>query len=363
MSTKRITINDVTIGMRVATDVYTENDELIIQKNTILTDALIARLKHHNIYNIRILLDNTPVPKASAAADTKPSYYERLQNSPEFKAFKKEYLQKADSLKNAMLSIIEENAPIDTDKLLSQATELMSKSRTTLHVFDIIVSLKNSSDMTFTHSINVSLLAAVLGKWLGYPQEDIEALSLAGLLHDIGKQMIPQEILNKEGALTEQDLKILRSHTEKGYELLSKYDLDPRIIDAALTHHEKFDGTGYPKGLKGNEIKDFAKIIAIVDVYDAMTAKRIYHEPYCPFEVIRQIERDGYQRYDTHMLMVFLENVVTTYVGNKVILSNGMIGEVIMINKLDLSRPIVKISDDQYIDLSHKRDIDVVSIV
>lgn len=358
MSTKRITIHDVAIGMCVANDIYTENNELIIAKNTILTDALIARLKYHNIDNIHILLN------ADSTANT-PSYLDRLQSSSEFKAFKNEYMQKADSLKNAMQSIIETNAPIDTKKLLAQNTDLLAKSRTTLHIFDILVSLKNSGDMTFTHSLNVSLLAAVLGKWLGYSQEDIDVLSLAGLLHDIGKQMIPPEILNKEGPLTTQDRKILQSHTVKGYELLSlsKQDLDPRIIEAALSHHEKYDGSGYPNGLKGDEITDFAKIIAIVDVYDAMTSKRIYHDPFCPFEVIRQIEMDGYQRYDAHMLMVFLENVVNTYVGNKVILSNGAVGEVIMINKLDLSRPIVKVNNEQYIDLSHNRDIYVKSIV
>lgn len=362
MSTKRVKISELVAGMQVAADVYAENDQLIIPKNSILTDAMINRLDTYGIYSIRIKEEVNTAPPAQPAPASH-SYHERLKASPEFKVFQAEYTKKVDSLKNSMNSIIEDNADINVDNLLSQTTDLLSKSRTSLHVFDILASLIDSGDIIFTHSINVSLLAAVLGKWLGYSQEDIQLLSLAGLLHDIGKQMVPQEILTKQGKLTNEEFELLKSHAAKGYDILSQKNLDSRICDAALTHHERCDGSGYPYGLKGDEIQPFAKIIAIADVYDAMTANRSYREPICPFEVIRRFEEDGYQKYDPHMIMVFLENVVSTYVGNNVILSNGQTGEVIMINKLDLSRPIVKTQDNQFIDLSQRRNLKIVSIV
>jgi HD-GYP domain-containing protein (c-di-GMP phosphodiesterase class II) len=128
-------------------------------------------------------------------------------------------------------------------------------------------------------------------------------------------------------------------------------------------HHERFDGSGYPSNLRGSEIEDFAKIIAIADVYDAMTATRCYREPLCPFEAIRIFEDEGLQKYDPRFIMTFLENVVSSYINNRVVLSNGIIGDIVFINKMFLSKPIVRTEDGDFIDLSKERGLGILAIL
>ena len=127
-------------------------------------------------------------------------------------------------------------------------------------------------------------------------------------------------------------------------------------------HHEKCDGTGYPLGLKGTKIDYFSRLVAIADVYDATTSARVYRGPLCPFKVIELFEQEGFEKYDTHMIIVFLENIVNTYMNNQVRLSNGKIGEIVFINKMHLAFPMVKCGDE-FIDLSIDKDIHIEAII
>ena len=115
-------------------------------------------------------------------------------------------------------------------------------------------------------------------------------------------------------------------------------------------HHERYDGTGYPHGLKSNQISIFARMVAIADVYEAMTADRVYREGICPFAVIEKLEQEGFEKYDTHFMSVFLENIMNSHISDTVLLSDGRIGEVVLINKNCLSKPLVK-CNDEFVDL------------
>jgi HD-GYP domain-containing protein (c-di-GMP phosphodiesterase class II) len=127
-------------------------------------------------------------------------------------------------------------------------------------------------------------------------------------------------------------------------------------------HHERFDGTGYPMGIFGDKIDKYARIVAIADVYDAMTACRVYRGPLCPFRVIEIFEAEGYERYDVHFLLTFLENVVNTYIQNHCRLSDGREGDIIFINKKKLSRPVVQCGK-QYVDLAEETDLSIVELL
>ena len=148
----------------------------------------------------------------------------------------------------------------------------------------------------------------------------------------------------------------------KGYEVLKDFPIDIRVKYAALMHHERCDGSGYPNGFVAEQIDEFAKIIAIADVYDAMTSSRRYRNAICPFDVIEEFERDGFLKFDAGYLMTFLERIVQSYIHNMVRLSDGREGEVIMINRLSLSRPVVKVGND-YVDLSKDRKLSIREIV
>jgi len=201
-----------------------------------------------------------------------------------------------------------------------------------------------------------------MGKWLGFSKEDTEVLTLAGLLHDTGKIMMPDNILKKPSRLSVTEYEIIKTHPFQGYNLLKGEDLDERIKNAALMHHERCDGSGYPSRLVSNEIDDFAKIVAIADVYDAMTSARIYRGPLCPFDVIHIFESEGLRKFEPRFLLPFLERIVNTYMNNDILLNNGETGTIIMINRLYLSKPVIKTATG-FIDLSAEPDLYIMKIL
>jgi putative nucleotidyltransferase with HDIG domain len=217
-------------------------------------------------------------------------------------------------------------------------------------------------DLTYAHSMSVSLICKIFGDWLRMSEQDKEVLKIAGFLHDIGKVKVPKEIINKNGKLTNVEYEIVKKHTEFGYEILKNKNIDERIKMVALMHHEKCDGSGYPNKLKKDQIIDFAKIVAIADSYEAMTASRCYREAICPFNVIEEFQINSLQHYEPKYILPLMEMMVQSYIGNHVRLSNGDTGEVIMINRHNLSRPIVKTEMD-YIDLSKDKSITIEAVI
>ena len=198
--------------------------------------------------------------------------------------------------------------------------------------------------------------------WIISNGDDKKLITACGLFHDVGKLLIPDAILKKPGRLTKDEFDIIKTHPVKGYQLLQKNKLDPHIQYAALMHHEKCDGSGYPIGLKGNQIDWCAQIVTIADIYEAMTAKRVYRGPISPFKVINMFEEDGLKKYNPKYLLTFLEHVVNSYMNCKVRLSNGEEGDIVFINKVRLSKPMVK-TKNNFIDLSKQTDINIDSIL
>ena len=131
---------------------------------------------------------------------------------------------------------------------------------------------------------------------------------------------------------------------------------------AALLHHERCDGSGYPSSLTADGIPTLAKIIAIADVYDAMTARRSYRKEICSFDVISEFENSGYQKYDTSLLLPFLTSIAQSHINNQVRLSNSLVGTIVMINQHKLSKPVVNI-DGTFIDLSKEKDITILTLL
>ena len=346
-------------GMITAADVYTPTGQLLVPDNTLLDNSTIQKLRMYNITNVSILDEPAYSPDNNPVQMT---YSERIKASEEFVQFKEDYLTSIDGYKNVINEVVRQNLPIDTSSLLNQTTSLIMPSSTGLHIFDMLHNMREFDDSTYTHCINVALISRVLAQWLHMSNEDIEVATLAGLLHDIGKLTVPEEILLKPGALTPDEYSVIKRHANDGYSYLKNQDIDPRIKEACLFHHERCDGSGYPFGLSGDKIPVFARIVAIADVYDAMTATRVYRGPLCPFSVVRFFEYEGYSKYDTHFIITFLENVVSSYINTTVRLNNGQVGEVILINKQALSRPMIKCGNE-FIDLTKRPDLEIESII
>jgi len=354
---KRIRIQDLEPGMVVASDVYNRLDQLVLSAGTVLTEKIISRLSIYNIYFVRI--------KEIEKIEEEPeqSYAEKVRSSEAFKEFHQEF----DETVNLMQAVISDFASNEVtmdavNQVVDEAIIMIDADHKEFNVFDIVHNMRSSSDITYAHSINVAMLCHTIAKWSGLSEEDATLAFTCGILHDIGKLRIPDEIINKTEKLTKEEFDLLKTHPIEGYNMLKDLPVDKHIKNAALMHHERADGSGYPIGMKGSDIDLYARIVAIADVYEAATAPRVYRKGLSPFEVFEMFEKEGIQKYDTHMIMTFMEKLADTYMLNRVRLSNGMVGTIVFINKQAISRPVVKCGDT-FVDLSRETDVSITEII
>lgn len=343
---RNLEISELNPGMVVAENVMTLRNELLYPAGYRLTAKAITKLRFYSIPFICIEDENDHF-----SYEEMKSYSERVRSTPEFQLFAEEFEKDVYKFKSILNDVVEKNAPLNINDLLQDTLALLHNSSQNVHIFEMINNMRQYDDSTYAHSINVALIANVLASWLGMSEKDIILVTQCGLLHDIGKLQIPDTIIKKPGKLTNEEFNIVKTHPISGYNILSKHKLNPHIINAAMMHHERCDGSGYPFGLSSEKIDFFAKLISVADVYDAMTSARVYRGAMCPFKVIEIFENEGLQKYDTSILLTFLENVLNTYIQSRVRLSDGREGEVIMLNKQMLSRPLLR-SGSGYIDLS-----------
>lgn len=356
----KINTSELVPGMILDSDVYNYNDQLILPEGLRLTDKAIMKLAFYSILSVnikKVSYENPP-----SFEQTESSYSQRLKSSPEFIKFKHEFEETVELMKVSINDMVERNVPLNTDTLLENALKLLNSNNGEINVFDMVHNMRQYDDLTYAHSLNVGLICYVFAGWLGMSDQDTKLALECGLLHDVGKLKIPEVIIKKPQKLTDNEFEVIKTHPIEGYKILQKYPVSDHIKNAALMHHERSDGSGYPLGLKGERIDKFARIVCISDVYEAMTSVRIYRGSLCPFQVIAAFESEGLQKYDTKMIMTFLENIVNTYILNRVRLSNGMEGDIIFINKQHLSRPTIKCGN-QYIDLTKEPELTIEAIV
>jgi HD-GYP domain-containing protein (c-di-GMP phosphodiesterase class II) len=247
-----------------------------------------------------------------------------------------------------------------SDSISRNASALISLAR-----------LKTADDYTYMHSVAVCAMMIALAKQLGLDEEQTKSCGVAGLLHDLGKAMIPMDLLNKPGKLTDPEFQIVKSHPAEGHKLLLAVpDVDPVALDVCLHHHEKMDGSGYPMSLKTQEISLHAKMGAVCDVYDAITSNRPYKLGWDPAESIRKMAEwvDGH--FDKRVFQAFVKSLGIYPIGSLVRLSSGRIGVVLEQTSNSLTTPRVKVffstkSDmripPEIVDLSRPGTVDKIA--
>lgn len=356
MEVLRIRTEQAEPGMVVASDIYNTMDQLIISKGTTLTDRLITRLRFYNIFGFLVFKNEIKIDIQEE------SYIEMLRSTPEFKKFNRTYVDTVYDVESTFYTAVNGDQDFNVEQLLTQTDRILKEGRNGAHIFEMLHGIRNYDDITYVHSLNVSLICSIFAGWLKLSPEDTRVLTLCGLLHDIGKMLMPKEIISKDEKLTEDEFNIIKTHALKGYQILKDQQIDIRVKYSALMHHERTDGSGYPNGFVAEQIEDFAKIVAIADVYDAMTSNRRYRNAICPFDVVENFERDGFLKFDPGYLMVFMERIVESYLHNIVRLNDGREGEVVMINKFALSRPVVRCGND-FVDLSKDHKLMIEAII
>ncbi len=377
---ENIKLSDLKPGMVTAEPVKTKRGQELIPAGTTLTKQLISRMEFYSIDSACIdetsILTEEEIQAALQAAmaqklghsapevkkeeprseiaspKNEVAYSQKVKRSKSFQEYSLHSTMVTKMLKDQLEGFVFDKQPMDFDALLAGVKSLITPGQTVIQYFDMLHNLRSSDDSVYSHSLNVAMISRILGKWLKWSSSDMDSLVIAGLLHDIGKITIPPEILNKEGKLTDEEFEQIRWHPRAGYDLIKDLKIDSRIKKAALQHHERCDGSGYPMKVDEIMLDDFAMVVAIADVYDAMTAARKYRAPLCPFQVIREFERDGYHKYKTEFLLTFLRRIATTYQNNRVILSDGQAAKIILLNQNSLSEPLVQLNDGSCIDLA-----------
>ena len=230
---KRVRISDLHPGMKTAEDVFSYNNQMIVPKGSVLDDKMITRLEFYSVLAVRIADEEDgeeDVPSAAeSGSDEDTAYSVKVKNSKQFKRFEQSFLENTENFKVKLKDIAESGGEIDSRELIDSITGLIAEDMTGLSVFDMLHNMRQYDDLTYMHSMNVALICNVFGKWLGMSPADIDIITLGGLLHDIGKLKIPDNIIRKPDKLSPAEYNIIKTHPWQGYNIVKDKNIDDNV--------------------------------------------------------------------------------------------------------------------------------------
>lgn len=359
---KKYTVDQLEEGMIVGKTVYKEDMSILLGEGTVLNQQMIDSLSDRSIVSVEIreggAEEAPPIPRK--AQDSKVKVIPVKEPILD-EGYVREYSDCFIELKS-LFEVTKAQEAVDkgsAEILAQNILPLCSGAKAIAHIHNMEV----SGEYLIHHSLRVAILAGLMGKWLKMPRKEQLRLITAGFLIDIGNLRIEQAILEKEGVLTPDERKIMQQHPRFGHEFIMAGELgkDQEIAEAVLQHHERNDGSGYPEGLEKMQIGEFARILALMDMYDAMASDRSYAKKRSPFDVFNILSDDIMNgRLDTDFGFRFIRRVCHSLNGNWVRLSNGEAGKIIYIDESRLtSLPVVQTMGGEFMDLNLRSNIRV----
>ncbi|WEZ09111.1 HD-GYP domain-containing protein [Priestia flexa] len=335
---KLIAIQSLSPGACLAKPILDEAGKTLINTGIPLTETIINRLQQRGVTFVYIGDKRTNDIVVNSTSTIPFSLRKKAMESVEdvFHSLQKKH-------EKTRVALLEQSVR-EVHKVGNQLVdEIMNND----DVLSLLTDVYIYDNYVFSHSVNVTLYALSLGKEIGLTQPVLEKLGAGAMLHDVGKMLIPQDILNKPGRLTDEEFKLMKKHTTYGYELLrSTPNVSALSAFCAYQHHERLDGSGYPLGIKEERIHLFSKIIAIADVYDAVTSNRVYRSALLPHEGLEILYAGAGSQFDKDMISAFRRAIAVYPIGLFVTLNDQRKGIVSKQNKGLSDRPYILIQEE-----------------
>jgi HD-GYP domain-containing protein (c-di-GMP phosphodiesterase class II) len=342
-------------GERIIEDVHTPLGGVLFEKNRILSSKDIEILQAFMVRYVSIEVKSADIFDGSRDA------HEHTQAPNSTLAFYKEY----DTLYKVLKRVFDLAATGGDLPILELRIQLEKVLQHIRHYNLLTFSPRRSNfqDYLIHNGIMVALSSYQLARWCGFQEKDWIPIAISGLLHDIGNSRIDEAILHKPNLLTESEYETLKKHTIIGYNILKNVPaLNDGIKFCALQHHEREDGSGYPLGVKSDKIHDYPKLVAVTDMFHAMTTHRLYKNATSPYLVLEELVKESFGRLDPRIVRTFVSNVTQFHNGMIVKLNNNVHGEIVFTDRNNPTRPMVNVNG-KIINLAQDRSFYIMEVV
>jgi len=367
MNQSLINLEELKLGTIIAEDILVNTNSPIIHKESKVTRELIQVLRAFNITKVPVALENVfnrsdeEIKKLNEDKEESLPVDEKPLVTVSFVQL---YKEAVDSFYKEFIGW-EAGMKVDVAKLRNIIMPLVDKAMVEKQVFSLLNMYSKMDKYIAHHSIAVGIISGAIAKKLNFPSGQITQMATAGLMADIGMAKVDPKIRDKKSALTELDFAEVKKHTIYSFQMIKDSPLlKPEMKLAIFQHHERLDGSGYPKSDKLDNVSVYSQIIAVADVYHAMTSERIYRAKSSSFKVLEMIREEGFGQYNIEVVNKLIELVGSLPISTRVLLSNGEKGEIVFLHRDSPMRPMIRLSESgQIIDLAAKRSLHIESVI
>ena len=335
---KKITIDQLVPGMFVHQILEQKGALKVKSQGRVTSDDVITALKKRGVKTLAIDTDKAfkvEERESSSAAETCPTptstdsvKSKKVSLENELVRAEKLYKQ-GKAIQKLLLASVQKEMPFDASIPKAFSSKLVASVDRNPDALLCLTKIREKDDYLLEHSLNVAILLANFANYLGMSEDEVQDLSYAGFLHDLGKIKIPDEILHKPGRLTDSEMEVMKGHVKYGVDYLKSTEIAPPLIQAISEHHERLDGLGYPAGTKGDDISQAGRMLAIADMYDALTADRVYKSGMSSQRAFSILMSDAPTRLDQSLVQQFIKCLGVYPVGSLVLLSNDRLAMVL----------------------------------
>ncbi len=344
--TVQLHVDQLVPGMELSHDLVSGDGAVLVGTGTIVSSHTIKKLKNWQITVVNIVSEVPVNPIVSQEV-------EQFVNS----------YNKSVSVVQRAFTTLRASQEVSLEAFTATAEELTAGVQSAGNVVDRLYDLPPCDDATFQHSVNVGVIAALIATWMNYPPEVVNAVSLAGLLHDVGKSQLPQSLLHRTNLLPPDEYVHYKHHVRYGFELVKGLDLASSVKAGIAQHHERNDRSGYPLSLPGDKIHPYAKIVAVADIYDeALTINRDPSTVYSPYSGLEKVN-DAKHRADPEICLLFTGRMLNFLSGNIVALNDGREARVVYLNPVSPSRSIVQLTSGAVLDLADDPELRIHHVI